>query len=130
VAVGREGVEEDVCGGVVGLAFLAEDAGDGGEEGEEIEGGVVVMGEGCAVEVPGAGYFTGDCFVEFLDCHGGVDFVLEILILARANKCKCIYEISDFYPKHHGSLDYSPDRISGFLESSIHVFWIRHIAFK
>lgn len=36
-AVGAEGVEEGAGSGVIGLAFLTDDAGDGGETSEEVE---------------------------------------------------------------------------------------------
>ena len=52
-AVLRQAVEEGVCGGVGGLASVADGAGGGGDDDEEVEG---VGGEG-VVEVPGAGYF-------------------------------------------------------------------------
>lgn len=88
MAVGGKAVEEDVGGGVVGLAFLADDARDAGEESEEIERGV--LGEGCGMEVPSAFYFTTNCFVELTDCHRCVDFVLGIL--AGASVSVCMYE--------------------------------------
>ncbi len=37
LAVVCEGVEKDVGGGVASLAFLTDEAGDAGEEGEEVE---------------------------------------------------------------------------------------------
>jgi hypothetical protein len=105
------------------LAFLADDAGDAGEESEEIERGV--LGEGCGMEVPGAFYLTANCFVELTDCHRCVDFVLVILAGASVRECT-----SDSYPEHHRSLDDSPDRKGGSLESTVHIFLIRHIPFK
>lgn len=52
-AVAGESVEEGVGGGIVGLAFLADDAGSAGEEGEEVEG-LLLEQLGCSVEVPGS----------------------------------------------------------------------------
>jgi hypothetical protein len=74
LAVGGKTIEEDVGSGIVGLALLADDAGDAREESEEVERGV--LGERCGVEIPSAFYFAADCFVELTDCHGCVDFVL------------------------------------------------------
>jgi hypothetical protein len=77
------------------------------------------------MEVPSAFYFTANCFVELTDCHRCVDFVLVILAGASASVC-----MSDSYPEHHRSLDDSPDRKGGSLESTVHIFLIRHIPFK
>ena len=68
-----EGVLVGACGGIVGFAGVAEDAGDGGEDDEEVEVGCV---RELGVQVPGAGDFGegGGCVV--VDGHSLEDRVL------------------------------------------------------
>ena len=68
-----EGVEEGVGGGVVGLAGVAEDAGDGGEHDEC--GEVEVLGE--VVQVPGGVGFGAQYGVEAVGGEGGDGGVVE-----------------------------------------------------
>ena len=115
LAVGGEGVKEDVGGGVVGLAFLADEAGYAGEEGEEVEEEMVLLGY--VVEVPGSLHFGFDGLVVLFDGHGGVGAVLEDVSGYEWMDC-----LAATYSENHGALYDSAYGNSCFLERTSHIF--------
>jgi hypothetical protein len=80
------------------LAFLPDYAGDAGEDCEKVEGRSLF--ERYSVDVPGSFHFAGYAVVEFLDCHGSVDFVLVEISSAEGE-----VERMETYSQDHCPLD-------------------------